>query len=97
MNVRIGSFAITDIATWRADLWEAGWIVRRLRPKRGTLGWKLLLWRRAPRKIGRLDMLMYRLFYWRWKPLLENDPKLLMLFKEWIDGWIAQQQPKDKA
>src|SRR5687767_5322691 len=47
LNLRLGSVAITDIHTWRQDLWEAGWIVRRMIPRRGIFGWKLLLWRRG--------------------------------------------------
>lgn len=66
--------------------------MRRMRPRRGAFGWKILLWRKEPRRVGRLDLLIYRLFYWRWKPLLEDDPKLLILFKDWIDGWAEQEK-----
>ena len=44
------------------------------------------------RGISRFDMLVYRLFYWRWKPLLEKDPILLSLFREWIDGYTAERE-----
>lgn len=43
------------------------------------------------RKISWFNMLVYRLFYWRWAPLLANDPKLLALFSEWINGWQSEQ------
>lgn len=42
-------------------------------------------------RISWFDMLIYRLFYWRWMPLLKSDPQLLGLFQQWMNGWIAQE------
>lgn len=43
------------------------------------------------KRINKFDMFVYRLFYWRWKPLLDEDPQLLSLFREWITSWQSQQ------
>jgi hypothetical protein len=32
------------------------------------------------KKIGWFDMLVYRLFHWRWNPILKNRPDL----REWM-------------
>lgn len=43
MNLRIGSVVITDIRTWRQDLWDAGWRVWRF----NFCGIRLLRWEHA--------------------------------------------------
>jgi hypothetical protein len=43
INLRIGPIAITDIHTWREDLWNRGWTVGRFGTARGIRWWKLLL------------------------------------------------------
>lgn len=46
---------------------------------------------KAPR-ISWLDMLVYRLFFWRWKPLLEKRPDLLEAFDEQLQGFKAKRR-----
>lgn len=42
--------------------------------------------------LWRFDMVIYRLFHWRWSKRLMNDPKLAYLFAEWSRGW-AERSP----
>ena len=42
---------------------------------------KLLLWK--------FDMLIYRLFYWRWNKKLMNDDNLRSLFLRYLNSWDA--------
>lgn len=62
MNLQFRTFAITDVHTWRSDLWARGWVVRRMSARRGALGWEILLWRRDVPEISRLKLLRNRLY-----------------------------------
>lgn len=43
--------------------------------------------------IWKIDMLLYRLFYWRWAPRLKADPNLAYMFKEFSVAWSAANPP----
>ncbi len=41
-----------------------------------------------------LDMLIYKLFYWRFNPIMQRRPDILELFTRHLDKWHAQQEAK---
>lgn len=47
---------------------------------------KKLLWE--------IDLMIYRLFYWRWSPRLKGDPNLAYMFAEFGKAWVAQNPPR---
>lgn len=51
------------------------------------LMWKDLIWK--------LDLLIYRLFYWRWSPRLKNDPDLAYLFSKIGASWTNGNPPRN--
>ncbi len=42
---------------------------------------------RSLRRVGLLDRIVYRLFYWRWKPLFEERADLLIIFQAHIEEY----------
>lgn len=44
--------------------------------------------------IWKIDLLIYRLFYWRWSPRLRNDPDLAYLFSKIGAAWTNAHPPK---
>lgn len=38
-------------------------------------------------KITWYDMLIYRLFYWRWNRIMAERPDLRRLFREWLNRY----------
>ena len=39
--------------------------------------------------IWRFDILIYRLFYWRWKKRLEDRPDIRKIFLDYLNHWEA--------
>lgn len=46
--------------------------------------------------IWKFDLLIYRLFYWRWSPRLKNDPDLAYVFAKVGASWTNSNPPKDR-
>lgn len=40
--------------------------------------------------IWQFDLLVYRLFYWRWNSRLIGDERLFRMFKRWMDEWESR-------
>ena len=51
------------------------------------------MWQRLNWKI---DLLIYRIFYWRWSPRLKADPDLAYVFSKVGDAWTNGNPPKNK-
>jgi hypothetical protein len=49
------------------------------------------------RRITWFDMLVYRLFYWRWMPILIERPDVLSEFQRHISGWRRQETSGTQA
>lgn len=45
--------------------------------------------------IWKFDLLIYRLFYWRWLPRLKCDPDLAHLFAEYCRTWAEGNPPRN--
>lgn len=44
-----------------------------------------------------LDMLVYRLYYWRWRPIYERDLAVAKFHAGFMQKWIdAHDKPKGK-
>jgi len=43
------------------------------------------------------DYLVYRLFYWRWNPILSSRPDLRRGFLEYEEGWEKQEKEKQES
>lgn len=41
--------------------------------------------------VWRVDMLVYRLFCWRWSKILKRDPAMAYLFAEWTRRYSAER------
>lgn len=46
--------------------------------------------------LWRIDMLIYRLFYWRWTPRLKSNPDLAYMFAEFSSSWSKTQPPQNR-
>lgn len=47
------------------------------------------------RLLLKFDILVYRLFYWRWSPRLKNDPDLAYMFAEIGAEWSKARPPRN--
>lgn len=47
------------------------------------------------RKVNWLDMIAYRLFYWRWKPLLEQRPDLREIFIAYLKAFDTTDSERE--
>lgn len=45
----------------------------------------------AAKLTWRIDMLVYRLFCWRWSKILKRDPRMAYLFAEWTRRYTAER------
>jgi hypothetical protein len=53
---------------------------------------------RMKRKLlWKFDMLIYRLFYWRWSPRLKADPDLAYVFSKIGSSWTNSNPPRNPA
>jgi hypothetical protein len=45
----------------------------------------------------KIDVLIYRLFYWRWSPRLKRDPDLAYMFSKIGAAWTNGNPPTNPA
>jgi hypothetical protein len=48
------------------------------------------------RLLWKFDLLIYRLFYWRWSPRLKADPDLAYVFSKIGAAWTNGNPPKNR-
>lgn len=41
---------------------------------------------------GWLDMLVYRLFYWRWKSIMADNVEMVRMFRDYMAQWIESKE-----
>ena len=44
-------------------------------------------------RLSWLDLAIYRLFYWRWAPILRRRPDLVEMIRRHITAWQAASDP----
>jgi hypothetical protein len=43
----------------------------------------------------RVDLIIYRLFYWRWYPRIKGDADLAYIFSKMASAWTDANPPRD--
>jgi len=46
--------------------------------------------------IWKFDLLVYRLFFWRWNPRLKADANLAYAFSVFMQAWTNARPPRDR-
>lgn len=54
---------------------------------------RLNLFKPAPgNRFSRFDLWVYRLFCWRWNPILRDHPEVRRRFQEYMQNWAAERE-----
>lgn len=43
--------------------------------------------------IWKIDLLIYRIFYWRWSARIKSDPNLAYMFAKFTAAWSKEHPP----